>query len=344
MFGLMRACSCNKDSAQKELQRLHYCGTCKTMGRLYGQKSRVLLNYDAVFLGEVLAALESPKTSFAPAFISRNCLAIPQAGQIPWTLQYAATANIVLAEFKVLDHIQDTGSKLFRLLGRLYSREFRKASRTLKSSNFPLEDLKGLISLQVERERETAPTMERLAEPTARASRLIFRHGAVRIGADRETTETMASLGAVFGEIAYLVDAIQDRDEDTKKGAFNALTAARISNEEAIDDLKSKQQEMLSHIRDLPIDEERKALFCSRLRTNLAPVLHSGSVLPMGRWNRGYRQQAHQPYRQTCADRCGCRGGGGGACCDGCCDCCNAGCCACQCAETGCCIADCLGC
>lgn len=313
------------------------------MGRLYGQKSRMLLNYDAVFLGEVLAALESPTTSFAPAFISRNCLAIPQAGQIPWTLQYAATANIVLAEFKVLDHIQDTGSKLFRLIGRLYSPEFLKASRTLKSSQFPLEELRGLISLQIEREKETRPTIERLAEPTARASRLIFRHGAAKIGADRETTETMSSLGSVFGEIAYLVDAIQDRDEDAKKNAFNALAATGMTNEEAILGLKNKQQEMLSYIRSLPIDEERRNLFSSRLRTNLAPLVHSGSVLQMGRrWNRN--NPGAQPYRPTCADRCGCRGGGGCGC-DGCCEgCCDAGCCACQCADCGCCLLDCLNC
>jgi hypothetical protein len=317
------------------------------MGRLYGQKSRMLLNYDAVFLGEVLAALESLSTTFAPAFISKNCLAIPQAGQIPWTLQYAATANIVLAEFKVLDHIQDTGSKFFRLIGRLYSREFRKASRTLKSSDFPLDDLKGLIALQVEREREAAPTLDRLAEPTARASRLIFRHGAVRVGASRETVDTMSDLGSVFGQIAYLVDAIQDREEDAKKGAFNALAATSMTTEDAILDLKGMQHEMLAHIKSLPIDEERRALFSSRLRTNLAPVLHSGSVLRMGRFNRGYRNvDGPRPYRPTCADRCGC-GGSGGGCCNcgaGCCDCCDAGCCACQCMETGCCIADCLGC
>src|SRR4029077_16501597 len=115
----------------------------------------------------LLAALESPKTSFAPAFISKNCLAIPRVGQIPWTLQYAPTANVVLAEFKVLDHIQDTGSKFFKLIGRLYSSEFRKPSRTLKSSDFPLSDLKGLITLQLEREGEANPTMARLSEPTA---------------------------------------------------------------------------------------------------------------------------------------------------------------------------------
>jgi hypothetical protein len=311
------------------------------MGRLYGQKSRVLLNYDAVFLGELLGALESSEGDFAPAFISRNCFAMPRAAQIPWTLQYAATANVVLAEFKVLDHIQDTGSKLFRMIGKMYSREFRKASQILRQSHFPVEELSGLISMQLQRERECSPTLERLSEPTARASRLMFRHGAVKAGVDAFARESMGNLGAVFGEIAYLVDAIQDRAEDAKKSAFNALTATRTPEVIAIGLLREKQHEMLDHICLLPISDENKVVFSSRLRTNLAPVLHSGSVLKMGYQN----SPGSRPYRRSCADRCGCGGGGGGGrCCD---NCCEAGCCACQCvqcADMGCCLLDCLSC
>jgi len=43
MFGLMR-----------HAPRLPYCGTCKTMGALYGQRSRVFLSHDVVFLAELL--------------------------------------------------------------------------------------------------------------------------------------------------------------------------------------------------------------------------------------------------------------------------------------------------
>ncbi len=43
MFGLM-----------KRPPREPYCGTCKTMGERYGQKTRLLLNHDTVFLAELL--------------------------------------------------------------------------------------------------------------------------------------------------------------------------------------------------------------------------------------------------------------------------------------------------
>lgn len=39
MFGLM-----------KRGPRLPYCGTCKTLGALYGQQARLLLNHNVAFL------------------------------------------------------------------------------------------------------------------------------------------------------------------------------------------------------------------------------------------------------------------------------------------------------
>ena len=42
MFGLMEARACALDDDAKERRRLQYCGTCKTLGSLYGQRSRLL--------------------------------------------------------------------------------------------------------------------------------------------------------------------------------------------------------------------------------------------------------------------------------------------------------------
>ena len=46
MFGLMRPRTC----AGKQEHRLYYCGACKTLGSVYGQKSRMLLNHDTIDL------------------------------------------------------------------------------------------------------------------------------------------------------------------------------------------------------------------------------------------------------------------------------------------------------
>ncbi|MDR3692749.1 MAG: DUF5685 family protein [Fimbriimonas sp.] len=319
----MKSCSCNKTPEQIELQRVHYCGTCKTIGRMYGQKARVLLNYDAVFLGEMLYALQPQPAALAPAYGSRNCLSLPSRSQIPWALKYAATANVVLAQIKVLDQIADSGSKVYRLARWLYSREFRKAGLSLVAFQFPVKELYAVMSRQIDREKEATPTLERLAEPTADATRLVFSHGAIKAGADCATVDAMADLGFVFGKIAYLVDAMQDVEEDRKKGTFNALAATGTSRAQATCILREWQAAMLECLRSLPIDEATRMVFASRLRSNLAPILLGETQLNMARrsrirtTSRGYDRQGARPSCCFCCEACACD------CCSDCaCDCC----------------------
>jgi len=310
------------------------------MGRLYGQKSRVLLNHDAVFLGELLTALQGRPTSFAPAYISRSCASIPKEAEIPWALRYAATTNVVLAHFKCEDHIVDTGSLRARLAGLLFGSEFEKAKRQLLGWKFPLRELQTALGEQPAREREATPNLDRLSEPTAQATSMIFRHGAEYVRADASLT--MGELGNSFGQIAYLVDAIQDREEDAKLGAFNALAATGMGKADAVDALRERQREMNEHLSALPIGAEEQSLFRGRLRANLAPLL-AGQVLPSRRTIRSRSTPGNDvtvvrvrrtPTCCQCLDDCSC------ACCL--CDCMSGGCC--DCLGAGCCCEACTGC
>ena len=327
MFGIMRACSCSRGSDERELRRMHYCGTCKSIGRLYSQKSRVFLNYDAVFLGEILSDLQPNKLQFAPAFVSKSCASMPRADQIPLPLEFAASANIVLAQFKLLDHVADTGSKLVKLAVRTYSQEFELASRALARWEFPYQELQRLMSLQTEREREPSPRMNRLAEPTAGATALVFRHGALTVGANSGVAEEMANLGAAFGEIAYLADAIRDEKQDAEKGQFNALAATSTSSKRARKMLQAKQDEMLAILQSLPIEESRKASYASRLKTNLSPLLFRRQRPPRTVVVRQRRAGCWGSFcaRDCCSD-CLCCGT------EQCCECAGSGCCDCLCA------------
>ena len=63
MFGLMKpenACS-HKHTDDYRYHRMHYCGTCKTLGQEYGHQTRMILNFDTVFLAEILSHLSNEK-------------------------------------------------------------------------------------------------------------------------------------------------------------------------------------------------------------------------------------------------------------------------------------------
>ena len=283
MFGLMRAKCCGLTAEQRNERRQHYCGTCKTLGSLYGQKTRVLLNHDTVFLAEILTAL-SEKQNFGRALQSYNCLAKPKSlEEMPLALQIAATANVVLAEFKIGDRVQDSKNRAWRVVGRFFDKSFRRAEKQLKTWKFPLAELKDLPRLQSEREAEKfrdsgESVLFYLAEPTARATALFFRHGAKLIGrADLQSK--MSALGAAFGEIVYLLDAFQDYEKDLRREEFNAIRAAFALKEvklpgvirsEIENLLRRKENEIAEILHQLPLADDKARLFALRLNENLS--------------------------------------------------------------------------
>src|ERR1700732_2806021 len=97
MFGLMR-----------RPPRLPYCGTCKTLGAVYGQRARMLLNHDAVFLAELMIEV-SAEPNWSRPYRSFNCLSLPKREHaMPVALDFAAATTVALAHFKIVDHVIDT--------------------------------------------------------------------------------------------------------------------------------------------------------------------------------------------------------------------------------------------
>jgi hypothetical protein len=289
MYGLMRAKNCGQSPEEKHRYRLHYCGTCKTMGSLYGQRSRMLLNNDAVFFGELLTALSSegaPVTTWDRAYQSYNCFALPdREAQMPLSLQVAATATLVMSEFKVTDQIEDGGGKGWKLALRVYSQGFREASERLKGWGFPVDAMWKSGRQQEGREAEASADiagrsalewLDYLSEPTAAVTGMVFQHGAATVGS--AAAETMRELGFAFGQLVYLLDALEDFEKDTRQKEFNALRAAFAIEGADLPDCyvaatEARLREIAGNVeaalKSLPIAPELSARLASRLRRNM---------------------------------------------------------------------------
>ncbi len=216
MFGLMR-----------RAQRLPYCGTCKTLGSLYGQRSRLLLNHDTVFLAELLME-QSGQPEWSHAYRSFNCLRLPKSEDaMPLALQFAATAAVTIAHFHIADHQVDSGRLRWRVAARYFSPTYRRAAAQLRRWNFPLDEMAGILATQMEREAR-AESVADVAEPTAVATAMIFAHGARVVGRE-DVSADMYRLGHAFGYLVYVLDAFEDRERDAKTGDFNAFSGVPAS-------------------------------------------------------------------------------------------------------------------
>jgi hypothetical protein len=245
MFGLM-----------KHAPRMPYCGTCKTMGAIYGHRSRVFLNHDVVFLAELLMH-HSAEPDWSDAYRSFNCLTLPGSeAQIPAVLQYAAAVNVALAHLHIADHRADAGGAKWRAAARWIAPAYRRASARLRQSDFPLDEMEAILLTQTH--REAAPeSLEHVAEPTAIATALVFEHGARVIGKSG-LAHSLRSLGARFGHLIYVLDAYDDWARDARAGAFNPL--------QRFPEI-SARQEMLAALAE--IETQLPPALAERLRVNV---------------------------------------------------------------------------
>jgi hypothetical protein len=294
MFGLMRAKKCGMTDAEKDFRRLNYCGTCKTIGSLYGQKSRVLLNHDTVFLAEILTALSDENVaSWGKSYQSYNCLSLPKS-EMPLSLRFAATTNLFLTEFKLADHVADEKKRRYEFAQKSFSKEFKRAENTLESWNFPLAEVKTILQSQNSREKSAVgknieEILENLAAPTVDTTAIFFAEGAKIVGKS-DAANQMRELGAAFGKLVYLLDAFEDYAKDYSKNQFNAIRAAFDLNEKRISSaakrktisiLRALENEIGDKIRHLPINENQKIIFVARLSENLERKLKTS--LPVAR-------------------------------------------------------------
>ncbi len=282
MFGFMR----NRESqVQCELNstyRLHYCGTCKTMGTLYGQKTRPLLNFDTVFLSELLAILGNEQQNhWHDAYQAKSCFQLPKNQvDMPISLQFSATVNVLLASLKVEDNRQDGATFRMKIAQKLYGISFQKVEMQMQNWGLATD----LLWQEMENQAKIEANFDKntdFAAPTAKMTALIFEKGAEVVG-NMQAKSAMYDFGKAFGTLIYWLDALEDYEKDLKNGQFNAIQAqyslktAELSNyyrKLVIRFLGEKEKEIHSIFHKMPISPEKITAFCQRFSLNLAAKL-----------------------------------------------------------------------
>lgn len=246
MFGLLKTCTCRQSKEKRTLNRLSYCGTCKVIGSLYGQKARFVLNHDTAFLAELLLSLNLPAEKPTSALSSFNCAALPGLDEIPVELKISASLNLLLLEFKLIDQLEDAGGIVSAFAYRAYSENFDKASKILQELGFPIDEAFAWLKKQFGREREDKETVAFFAENFDRRKRILyfaessseltgrfFEQAAAACGLSHVAPE-IGNIGRAFGALVYALDALEDYKEDLSKRQFNAIVSAYETKEQVL--------------------------------------------------------------------------------------------------------------
>lgn len=217
MFGYIRPQLPELRVKEYELYKATYCGLCRTMGKRTGCISKMTLNYDFVFL--VLMRKVAEKRS--GAIKMRRCIAHPLKRrpmlEIDETLEYCARSSVMLTRLKLKDNVSDSRGmkRLLAKIAGIVSIFFKKTPSELK----PLEDtLRSKIDTLSRLESESCDSVDTVAAVFGELLSAVAAYGL-----DGEEATLCAKIGYHLGKWIYIIDAIDDLEDDARTGSFNAV-------------------------------------------------------------------------------------------------------------------------
>jgi len=218
----------------------HLCGLCLALREGHGQFARVVTNYDGLLVSVLTEAQAERVTGWR-----RTAGPCPLRGMRTASVargegaRLAAAVSLVLASAKVRDHTADGDGLLARrpvaLAARRVAAGWDKAgARTGIAVGFDTAVLVDAVDRQMGIEALAGPGTPILAvtEPTETATAAAFAHTAVLAGRPGNAAP-LAEAGRLFGRLAHLLDAVEDREADAASGAWNPLTHTGTSLAEA---------------------------------------------------------------------------------------------------------------
>ena len=214
MFGYVRPAMGRLTKEEQQQYQALYCGLCHCLGERYGFVSRFILNYDFTFLAALLSSPAACGQRRCPAnpLKKREVICDSEA------LELAADCSVILTYYKVLDEISDSGffrRQACRALRGLLRPAYRQASARRRAFDQATQrEMARLASLEAQR----CPILDEPADTFAR----LLESAALEV-ADPLQRRVLSQLLYHLGRWIYLVDALDDLEEDAAEGNYNPI-------------------------------------------------------------------------------------------------------------------------
>ena len=227
MFGYINPDAPYLFKKDEVLYKSLYCGLCKAIGKGCGQMARTALTYDMAFISALVHNIlgedvKIEKKRCAVHWIKKRHVALPDDTSV--ALGYANTA---LAYYKLCDDKADGEAR--GALRHIYKKGFKRARKARPDIVGTIEKY---LRMQAETEKSGCAVPDMAAEPTA-----LMLSGLSDLFLKDAATGDTRGLFYAIGKWVYLVDALDDYDEDVKKGRYNVLynMTGRKTKKEALE-------------------------------------------------------------------------------------------------------------
>ncbi|MEP9416640.1 DUF5685 family protein [Gordonia sp. VNQ95] len=265
MFGVLQPCRHTLDDELADLWRAHLCGLCLELRDSHGQASRLTTNTDAVMISVLTAAQRSVPAELTTAGrcpLRGMRRAEVMVGAEPG-IRLAATASLTLAAGKAADipaeqtHGLAPRSRVRAAAAGVAARRLhRAATRSASSStDLSIDDMMATLARQADIE-STSTDLHEILSPATQVCADVFAATADAAGVPGNR-DHLAAIGADFGAIAHLLDAVDDYDTDLTEGVFNPLRATDTDVASALADCRRLAKAIRRRYDLLHLDDDR---------------------------------------------------------------------------------------
>ncbi|MFH8597351.1 DUF5685 family protein [Streptomyces rimosus] len=305
MFGIVRPCTHRLSQGLKAEWMAHLCGLCLALRADHGQFARVVTNYD----GLIVSVLTDAQTGRV-AERRRTAGPCPLRGMRTASVakgegaRLAASVSLVLASAKIRDHVADRNGMLRRRPVAAAARKVaagwdRAGARTGATLGFDTSVLVDAVDRQVGIEELAGPgtLLTVITEPTETATAAAFAHTAALAGRPGNAAP-LAEAGRLFGRLAHLLDAVEDRTTDAAEGAWNPITATGASLAQARRLCDDALHGIRLALRDVEFADSKlvHVLLVHELRRSVDRAFGTGACAHQGHGAGPYEGQTGNPY------------------------------------------------
>lgn len=231
MFGYVNVYKDELKIKEYNTYRAYYCGLCKMLGKNHNHIVRLALNYDFTFFALIADSMTDDKCDISMQGCIRK-LGKRQTVTKAYGLEFAADMNVLFAYYKLKDDINDNHSlKAFLAIVPFWLRYLAIRKKHKNICDVTSASLMRLSFLEETR----CDIIDKAANEFSVILESMF----------KQANPELEKFGYMLGRIIYIMDALDDMEDDYKKSRYNPAVLQYGYKGELTDEIKNKMKDIL---------------------------------------------------------------------------------------------------
>lgn len=241
MFGYVTPCKMELKIKDYEKFKAYYCGLCRSIKENIGNIPRATLNYDMTFLAILLDSLNNDASIYNKKVCAMHGFRKKVSLKDNPSLKYAAFCNTALSYHKLVDNINDDGSKKSKIFSLLLKGYLNKTLAEFSGHLTYIENkLNELYKLEANPEGKS---IDHTAHPFAELTAFILSSYK-----NDENKNNLYWLGYNLGKWIYIIDAWDDLERDMRAKKFNVINSCFNKDNSPYKDFSKEIEERIDFI------------------------------------------------------------------------------------------------